>query len=223
MPHILVVEDEQAIAETLIYALEREGFTVSWLSLAGAALERLQKGDIDLVIMDVGLPDLSGFEACKQIRRHSEIPLLFLTARSEEIDRVVGFEIGGDDYVAKPFSPRELVARVRAILKRAHAKPPAQGGVLQVDAARQLARYHGKALSLTRAEFRLLETLHQRPGIVLSRAQLLEALGTSLDSFERSVDTHIKTLRAKLHDIAPEHELIVTHRGLGYSLKGRES
>lgn len=223
MSHILIVEDEAAIADTLLYALQAEGFETTWLSLAGAALERLQREPFDLVILDVGLPDISGFEACKRLRRFSEVPVIFLTARDAEIDRVVGLEIGADDYVVKPFSPREVAARVKAILKRtapraASAIAAAGNGPFEVDEERVLIRYHGQPLTLTRHEFRLLQTLLARPERVFSREQLLDALGVAADAgYERNVDSHIKSLRAKLRQVAAAAEPIQTHRGLGYS------
>ena len=125
MPHILIVEDEAAIADTLVFALQGEGFDTTWLSLGAAALEHQKNTPADLIILDVGLPDISGFETCKKIRRFSDVPVIFLTARDGEIDRIVGLEIGADDYVVKPFSPREVAARVRAILKRVAPRPAA--------------------------------------------------------------------------------------------------
>ncbi|MCP8462999.1 two-component system response regulator CreB [Pseudomonas sp. ZM23] len=223
MPHILIVEDEAAIADTLLYALQAEGFQATWLSLAGAALERLQRESFELVILDVGLPDISGFEACKRLRRFSDVPVIFLTARDAEIDRVVGLEIGADDYVVKPFSPREVAARVKAILKRTAPRevPPlgvADMGPFAVDEERFQIRYHGQPLNLTRHEFRLLQTLLARPERVFSREQLLDALGVAVDAgYERNVDSHIKSLRAKLRLVDAAAEPIQTHRGLGYS------
>lgn len=221
MPTILIVEDEASIADTLIFALQAEGFTTHWLGLAGPALEYLAEMPVDLVILDVGLPDISGFEACKRLRRFSEVPVIFLTARDAEIDRVVGLEIGADDYVVKPFSPRELTARVKAILKRVvpRAEPAAvPGGPFQLDVQRVRIHYHGQLLALTRHEFRLLECLLGQPQRVFSREQLLAALGVPAEAgYERNVDSHIKSLRAKLRQIAADAEAIQTHRGLGYS------
>lgn len=221
MPQILIVEDEAAIADTLVYALQAEGFVTQWTSLGGEALTLLENGAFDLVILDVGLPDISGFEVCKRLRRFSEVPVIFLTARSEEIDRVVGLEIGADDYVVKPFSPREVAARVKAILKRvAPRETPATSApsVFQIDDAAFRIHYHGQALSLTRHEFRLLRTLLCQPRRVYSREQLLDALGVASEAgYERNIDSHIKSLRAKLRVIAPAEEPIQTHRGLGYS------
>ncbi|MBO3277896.1 two-component system response regulator CreB [Pseudomonas schmalbachii] len=221
MPHILIVEDEAAIADTLLYALQAEGFAATWLTLAGEALERLQREAFDLVILDVGLPDISGFEACKRLRRFSEVPVIFLTARNAEIDRVVGLEIGADDYVVKPFSPREVAARVKVILKRVaprEAAPMQSGGSFEVDGERMRIAYRGQPLSLTRHEFRLLQTLLGQPERVFSREQLLDALGVSSEAgYERNIDSHIKSLRAKLRQVAADAEPIQTHRGLGYS------
>ena len=222
MPHILIVEDEAAIADTLVFALQGEGFTTTWLNLAEAALEYQRRTPADLLILDVGLPDISGFEACRRLRRFSEVPVIFLTARDAEIDRVVGLEIGADDYVVKPFSPREVAARVRAILKRMAprpAEPPVEAlGPFRVDAERVQIHYREQLLVLTRHEFRLLQALLAQPERVFAREQLLDALGVPADAgYERNIDSHIKSLRAKLRQVAADAEPIQTHRGLGYS------
>lgn len=220
MPHILIVEDEAAIADTLIFALQGEGFTTTWLSLGAAALEHQRLTPADLIILDIGLPDISGFETCKQLRRFSEVPVLFLSARDAEIDRVVGLEIGADDYVVKPFSPREVAARVRAILKRMAPRAPvdAWSGMFRIDPERVQISYRGQPLSLTRHEYRLLQCLLEQPERVFSREQLLDALGVAADAgYERSIDGHIKSVRAKLRLVRAEAEPIQTHRGLGYS------
>lgn len=223
MPHILIVEDEAAIADTLIYALGVDGFSASWLQLAGAAIEYLQQNTVDLVILDVGLPDINGFEACRKLRRFSDVPVIFLTARGDEIDRVVGLEIGADDYVVKPFSPREVVARVKSILKRVVPRtdvPPLKNSAapFQVDTERLQIHFRNQLVGLTRHEFRLLQTLLAHPERVFSREQLLQAVGVTNDAnYERSIDGHIKSLRAKLRQIAPDAEPIQTHRGVGYS------
>ncbi|MGE8189099.1 two-component system response regulator CreB [Pseudomonas sp. NPDC086278] len=220
MPHILIVEDEAAIADTLIFALQCEGFTTTWLSLGAAALEHQRATPADLIILDIGLPDISGFETCKQLRRFSEVPVIFLSAREAEIDRVVGLEIGADDYVVKPFSPREVAARVRAILKRAapRAVVEAESTLFSVDSERVQISYRAQVLNLTRHEFRLLQCLLEQPERVFSREQLLDALGVAADAgYERSIDSHIKSLRAKLRRVNADAEPIQTHRGLGYS------
>lgn len=222
MPHILIVEDEAAIADTLVFALQGDGHSTEWVSLGQAALERQRQQPADLVILDIGLPDISGFETCKQLRRFSEVPVMFLSARDSEIDRVVGLEIGADDYVVKPFSPREVAARVRAILKRMAPAAAPQGipadTPFNVDTLRMQIHYRDQPLSLTRHEFRLLQCLLEQPQRVFSREQLLDAVGVTADAgYERTIDSHIKSLRAKLRLVAADAEPIQTHRGLGYS------
>ena len=213
---ILLVEDEQAIADTLIYALGSEGFAVRHLLLGREALPAHRQSPFDLIILDIGLPDITGFETCKQLRRFSEVPVMFLSARDGEIDRVVGLEIGADDYVVKPFSPREVAARVKAILKR--VGPGVAPALFQVDLERMQIAYRGQPLSLTRHEFRLLQSLLEQPERVFSREQLLDAVGVPADAgYERNIDSHIKSLRSKLRGIAAQAEPIQTHRGLGYS------
>lgn len=225
MPHILIVEDEPSIADTLVFVLQGEGFTTTWKSLAGEALSSLQQTPVDLVIMDVGLPDITGFEACKRLRKFSEVPVIFLTARGDELDRVVGLEIGADDYVVKPFSPREVAARVKAILKRMAPRTEQRQtqslpgeSEFRVDSERLQIFYRHQLLNLTRVEYKLLQTLVEQPQRVFSRDQLLTAIGAAVDAgYDRSIDTHIKTLRAKLRAVAPEAEPIQTQRGFGYS------
>lgn len=220
---ILIAEDETAIADTVVYALRAEGFAAEHVLLGGAVVPRLQAGGIDLIVLDIGLPDVTGFEVCRAIRAFSEVPVIFLTARDGEIDRVVGLELGADDYVVKPFSPRELVARVRARLRRrvqAESTTWRVHGDFQIDREGKRIRYRGRTLDLTRYEYGLLEALLQRPGAVLSRAQLMDRVwADALDSGDRTVDTHIKTLRSKLRVSDSEDDPIRTHRGLGYSLE----
>jgi len=224
MTHILIVEDEPSIADTLIFVLQTEGFNVTWKALANDALRLLQTESIDLVIMDVGLPDITGFEACKQLRKFSNVPVIFLTARGEELDRVVGLEIGADDYVVKPFSPREVAARVKAILKRVMpiatfvpAKSTVES-VFIINNENLQIFYHEQLLQLTRVEFKLLQTLVEQPQRVFSRDQLLNAVGAATDAgYDRSIDTHIKTLRSKLRAVVANAEPIQTQRGFGYS------
>ncbi len=223
MAAILIVEDESAIADTIAYALRGEGYAAEHVLLGGEALERVRRGGIDLVLLDVGLPDRSGFDVCRELRGFSAVPVVFLTARNDEFDRVLGLELGADDYVAKPFSPRELVARVRARLRRhpaeAATEAPRRFGHFELDAEAHRIRYHGQALDLTRYEYALLAELLRRPGAILSRAQLLDrAWEDALESGERTVDTHVKTLRAKLRAVHADSDPIHTHRGVGYSL-----
>ena len=216
---ILLAEDETAIADTVLYALRADGFAAEHVVLGGQVLPRLARGGIDLVILDVGLPDRSGFDVCRELRDSSAVPVIFLTARSDEIDRVLGLELGADDYMAKPFSPRELVARVRARLRRHDAGQPRQRGCFEVDAAAHRVRFAGQWLDLTRYEHALLAELLQRPGAILSRGQLLDRVwADALETGERTVDTHVKTLRAKLRQLDPVRDPIRTHRGMGYSI-----
>ena len=231
MPHanraILVVEDEKSIADTIVYALRTEGFAPHWAATLGAARALLAAEPVALVILDVGLPDGNGFDFCREIRTKYPVPMIFLTARSGEVDRIVGLELGADDYVAKPFSPRELTARVRAVLRRSESGSPPSGGntpsvagAWSHDSAKCRIAYGGVSLDLTRNEYRLLATLVAAPGRVFSRDQLMHAAwddpGAAMD---RTVDAHIKTLRAKLRAAAPEADPIETHRGMGYSLR----
>ncbi|MGC3964066.1 MAG: two-component system response regulator CreB [Rhodocyclaceae bacterium] len=222
MPSILIVEDEAPIAETLAYALRAEGYATAHVATGQAALTRLADGDLALAIIDVGLPDISGFELVRRIRASNPIPVMFLTAHADEIDRVLGFEVGADDYVVKPFSPREVAGRVRAILRRAAPAPAAacESSVWRHDAPAASIHYHGTLLSLTRYEYLLLTWLIRHPSRVFSREQLLEAVWDGVhDGSDRTVDTHIKTLRAKLRSVAPDDDPIQTHRGMGYSLQ----
>lgn len=222
---ILVIEDEAAIADTLVYALETEGFRAVWHRLAVDGLTYLEHDTASLVLLDIGLPDDNGFDVCRRIRERWLIPVIFLTARKEEVDRIVGLEIGADDYVTKPFSPREVAARVKAVLRRTRggvnpdAPDSRRGGPFTFDDARKRIGYHGQWLDLTLYEYRLLYTMASRPGQVFSREQLLErAWDDPSRSFDRAVDTHIKSLRAKLRAVVPDNPVIRTHRGLGYSV-----
>ena len=251
-PRILIAEDESGIADTLQYVLKSDGFTPVWCATAEEAIAQFAQEPPALAILDIGLPDLNGFELFKRLQALNqamggpEVPMVFLTARSDEIDRVVGLELGADDYIAKPFSPRELVARVRTILRRSArngAGAPATAAVanhgvphqipaqtppespqapampFSLDHERMQIRYYGRVLELSRYEYGLLRLLVQRPGRVFTRDELLELVwDDSSDSFDRTVDAHIKTLRAKLKAIAPEVEPIRTLRGTGYAL-----
>lgn len=217
---IVVIEDEPAISDTLRFALEREGFDVRCYPLAREGEAAITSQKPDLLILDIGLPDDSGLEVLKRLRRHSDLPVLLLTARAEEFDRILGLELGADDYVLKPFSPREVAARVKAILKRCTAKTETPHTLFEHDALGRRVLYAGQHLPLTPSEYRLLITLLARPGQVFSRAQLLDALGDAAeDSFERTIDSHIKSLRAKLRLISPDQDPISTHRGFGYALE----
>lgn len=223
MPTILIAEDESAIAQTVLYALRAEGWRAEHVLLGGEVLPRLRQGGVDLLILDVGLPDTNGFEVCRAVRAESAVPVIFLTARDGEVDRVLGLELGGDDYVAKPFSPRELVARVRARLRRSTPVVADGGwrvhGRFGVDEAGHRIRFDERVLDLTRYEYGLLAALLVRPGAVLTRAQLMDRVwGDALESGDRTVDTHVKTVRAKLREVDAASDPIHTHRGLGYSV-----
>ncbi|XHS79288.1 two-component system response regulator CreB [Burkholderiaceae bacterium UC74_6] len=222
---LLLLEDDPAIAQAVAFALEREGFAVqhcAWLHEARSLIETTLP---ELLVLDVGLPDGNGLDLCRELRaapRTRHLPVLMLSARSEEMDRVLGLELGADDYLGKPFSPRELVARVRALLRRV-PPPPAQADtanpfLLEADGTR--VRFHGELLDLTRRELGLLKKLLAAPARIHSRELLLDAVwGLDAESQDRTVDTHIKTLRAKLRAVRPDSDLIRTHRGLGYSLE----
>ncbi len=221
---ILVVEDEPSISDTIVYALSSDGFPVTACSRIAEALEKLQQCAFDLGIFDIGLPDGSGFDLLRTIRKSSDMPVIFLTARSDEIDRVAGLEMGADDYVVKPFSPRELVARVRSVLRRQERSRTADcdtsTGIFSHDAERKLISFRSAPLSLSRYEYRLLCVLLRAPGRVYSREQLMQLAWDDPDmSLERTVDAHIKSLRAKLRQIDDSFDPIVTHRGFGYSLR----
>jgi two-component system catabolic regulation response regulator CreB len=220
---ILIVDDEPAIADTLDYVLRTDGFEPVCVGLGQLALQELKVNEFALVILDIGLPDISGYDVCRELRRHSNVPVIFLTARSDEVDRIVGLELGADDYVPKPFSPREIASRVRAILRRTRGPQPAESTIaplFRVDQDGARITYAGVWLTLTRYEFRLLAALLERPGRVLSRARLMEIVWSDAEeSLDRTVDAHIKTLRAKLRAVR-DGDPIETHRGLGYSIRG---
>jgi two-component system, OmpR family, catabolic regulation response regulator CreB len=228
---ILIVEDEPAIADSIAYALRTDGYTPQHVMLGEQALAAMRApAPPALMVLDVGLPDISGLEVCRRLRQFSDAPVIFLTARSDEIDRIVGLEIGADDYVTKPFSPRELVARIRVVLRR--LQPPVRDAApaalnaaaadtagFELRAAEARILFRGHLLDLTRYEYLLLKTLVEHPGHVLSRAQLMDRVWTDApDTLDRTVDGHIRSLRAKLRAIDADADPIQTHRGMGYSL-----
>ncbi|MDR2055944.1 MAG: two-component system response regulator CreB [Desulfovibrio sp.] len=226
MQTILVIEDEQSIADTVVHSIEREGHAAVWCGRGLDGLERVRAGDCALVVLDVGLPDISGFELCKAIRAFSQVPVIFLTARDDEIDKIVGLEIGADDYVTKPFSPRELAARIKTVLRRsASAAKEAPGKEalrkrLLIDPAKHQAALAGRKLELTRYEFKLLALLAAHPGRVYSREAIMDAVwGGDSPSLDRTVDAHVKSLRAKFREIDDSFDPILTHRGMGYALR----
>lgn len=230
MPHVLLVEDEPAIADTLVYALGTECFEVTHVLTGAEALAAFAREAYDFVILDIGLPDMTGIDVCRRLRETSAVPLLFLTARDGEVDRILGLELGGDDYVTKPFSPREIVARVRAILRRAQASKSgaeeaiatgaAAKGVFHHDVAAMRIHCHGELLDLTAHEYKLLLVLLDKPGRVFTRDQLLDHAWEDPGAVtDRTIDAHIKSIRAKMRAIrAGAEDHIQTRRGLGYLL-----
>lgn len=222
---ILVVDDEPPIVDLLAYNLERANFEVVIARDGEEALAKAHQEQPDLIILDLMLPRLDGLEVCRALRRERDVPIIMLTARDTEVDRVVGLELGADDYVVKPFSVRELMARVKSVLRRSGSRPAEASleiqrvGTLEVVPARRQAIWRGVELELTALEFELLHTLARYPEQVLSREQLLTQIwGYDYYGDLRVVDAVIKRLRAKLRQAAPEHQLITTVRGVGYKL-----
>lgn len=220
MKQILIIEDDPIIAETIAYALEQNAFQVTCIATGQEGLDYLSNTPTDLVLLDIGLPDINGFDVLKQIRLNSQVPVIFTTARGDEIDKVLGLELGADDYVTKPLSPRELVARVNANLKRVTAAiaEPIKSSTFQVNGKLMQIKFESVMLSLTKAEYNLLAFLIKNPQQIFSRDQLLTAIwDETYVADERTIDTHIKSLRSKLNMINVNQEYILTHRGLGYS------
>jgi DNA-binding response OmpR family regulator len=226
---ILVVDDEPKITEVVKLYLERDGFEVATAANGRQAVERASAYKPDLIVLDLNLPDIDGLEVCRTIRKQSNVPIIMLTGRGEEVDKIVGLELGADDYVTKPFSAREIVARVRAVLRRKAPEPVHEDaktiGSLVVDDARYDVSCHGVKLDLTTTEFKLLSALARSPGRVFTRMQLLDAVqGIAYEGYERTIDSHIKNLRQKMES----HDLkcgchIETVRGVGYKLEKEES
>jgi len=222
MARILIADDEPNIREVISFALERAGFATVTARNGSEALLQLRRNAVDLIVLDIGMPEMDGLELCRQVRKSSDVPILFLSARDEEIDRVLGLEIGGDDYVTKPFSTRELVARVNVILKRARPgeKRPATlaHGKVRLDAARHAVSFDERPVTLTALEFEMLSAFLARPGLVLSREQIMEAAhGPNIYVSERTIDSHIRNLRAKFAE-AGCSSIIETVHGVGFRL-----
>ncbi|MBM3131849.1 MAG: response regulator transcription factor [Chloroflexi bacterium] len=222
---ILIVDDEPPIIELLSYNLKRANYAVAIARDGEEALEQARRENPDLIILDLMLPRIDGLEVCRILRREHDVPIIMLTARDEEVDRIVGLELGADDYVVKPFSVRELVARVKNVLRRVSPRPNAppqeavRVGMLMVDTARHEARLGTAELDLTTLEFNLLETLARNAGRVITREQLLEDVwGYEYPGDLRVVDAMVKRLRAKLREAAPSVETILTIRGVGYKM-----
>jgi DNA-binding response OmpR family regulator len=221
MQQILVVEDEMKIARTLRDYLEVAGFEVSVVGDGSAALASARGNRPDLIVLDLGLPGMDGLDVARELRRGSTTPIVMVTARSEESDRIVGLELGADDYLVKPFSPKELVARVRAVLRRtggAAAGPEIlRSGDVEVDLPKMRARVAGRPVDLTPTEFQLLATFLREPGRVFTRGQLLDALhGVAMESYERAIDAHVKNLRRKIEPDARRPRYVLTVHGVGY-------
>jgi two-component system alkaline phosphatase synthesis response regulator PhoP len=221
MKTVLVVEDERQIAEIARDYLEHAGFAVVTAGdgLDALALARARRPD--LVVLDLGLPRLDGLEVARQLRRDGNVPIIMLTARVEESDRLIGLELGADDYITKPFSPRELVARVRAVLRRTEAGADGGGrlrrGDLTIDVSRMRVSRAGRPIELTTTEFHLLAALARQPGRVFTRAQLLDAVrGSEIESFERAIDAHVKNIRRKLEPDPRSPRYVLTVYGAGY-------
>ncbi|MEO1940829.1 MAG: two-component system response regulator CreB [Candidatus Thioglobus sp.] len=231
---ILLIEDEKPIAEALIFSLEKDNYEVNWCALGLDALNVIQDQQIDLVILDIGLPDINGFDLCKMIKAKQDLPIIFLTARQEEVDKLIGLEIGGDDYMTKPFSLREVSSRIKVILKRYTRSGGINDQGLSYSSLKGVENcsinndtlkiiYFDQALDLTRYEFLLFKILIESPNRVFSRDALMQNVWDEPErSFERAVDTHIKTLRAKLKEINNQVQPIKTHHGLGYSFSDKE-
>jgi two-component system, OmpR family, response regulator len=220
---ILVVDDDPHIRDVVRFAFEKTGMTISTAQNGQEALRLFDRNLHQLVVLDIGMPEMDGLEVCRQIRKTSDTPILFLSARDEEIDRILGLEIGGDDYVTKPFSPRELVARVNAILRRARSAPAAstktvsQGG-LTIDPDAHSVSFAGQAVSLTALEFAILRTLMARPGSVFTRELILDAAYEgNIHVADRTIDSHIRNIRAKMSTAGCD-TVIETVHGVGFKL-----
>ena len=221
MKTILVVDDEPKIVQLARDYLEHAGFAVLTAANGQLALDEVRRGHPDLVVLDLGLPGLDGLDVTRTIRRDSNLPIVMLTARDDEVDKLVGLELGADDYLTKPFSPRELVARVKAVLRRTEREPERGDTVraadVELDVPRMRTTVAGRAVELTATEFQLLTTLARQPGRIFTRAQLLDAVhGVAFESYERAIDTHIKNLRRKLESDPREPRYLLTVYGVGY-------
>ena len=220
--HILVVEDEAKISDVLQDYLKKGGYSVTCLSRGDQVLPQIRKQMPDLILLDIMLPGMDGTEVCREIRKHWRVPIIMITARVEEVDRILGLELGADDYMCKPFSPREMVARVKAVLRRTQEEPEEKQivvGPILLDPDRFQVEIAGQTVKLTGNEFILLKTLMTRPERVFSRTELLNRVqGYEYDGYDRTIDTHVKNLRKKIATALPDQEIIVTVYGIGYKL-----
>jgi len=226
---ILIVDDELKVCDLLRVYLERSGYAVLCASDGRAAVAEHERHNPDLVLLDLNLPGMDGLDVCRTLRRTSDVPIIMLTARDEEPDRIVGLELGADDYVTKPFSPREVVARVKAVLRRRDTsvgeRRPIAVGDVYVDPSRYEISYRGKPLRLTAREFAIVEHLARNPGRVFSRTQILDQVfGIDFEGYERTIDAHIKNVRQKMTESSPDTPTpLTTVRGVGYKLEANQS
>lgn len=226
MSRVLVVEDEESFSDVLSYMLRKEGFEVSLAATGTAALTEFDRTGADIVLLDLMLPEMAGTEVCRQLRQRSNVPIIMVTARDSEIDKVVGLEIGADDYVTKPYSPRELVARIRAVLRRQttdiveHAGATLTAGPVRMDVERHVVTVDGSAVQLPLKEFELLELLLRNAGRVLTRGQLIDRVwGADYVGDTKTLDVHVKRLRSKIEPEPSTPRFLVTVRGLGYKFE----
>jgi two-component system, OmpR family, response regulator RegX3 len=226
LARVLVVEDEEAFSDALSYMLRKEGFEVSVAGTGTSALTEFDRSGADIVLLDLMLPEMSGTEVCRQLRQRSHVPIIMVTARDSEIDKVVGLEIGADDYVTKPYSPRELVARIRAVLRRQTvdaaelSAPTLAAGPVRMDVERHVVTVDGEAVQLPLKEFELLELLLRNAGRVLTRGQLIDRVwGADYVGDTKTLDVHVKRLRSKVEPEPSTPRYIVTVRGLGYKFE----
>ncbi len=219
---ILIIEDEVAIADIVVDYLKRDGFGAEHRVDGSEVQTLVATGRFALILLDVMLPGLDGFELCRALRKTSAIPIIMMTARVEEIDRLIGLELGADDYICKPFSPREVVARVKAVLRRHAPNEPQQQESthpLEIDQDSFIVQLYGKKIDLTLSEFKLFSALGAKPGRVWSRAQLLDVFSGEKDVFDRTIDSHVKNIRKKISQFFPELDLIQSVYGIGYRLE----
>jgi two-component system response regulator RegX3 len=223
---VLVVEDEESFSDAISYMLRKEGFEVSVAATGTSALTEFDRTGADIVLLDLMLPEMSGTEVCRQLRQKSNVPIIMVTARDSEIDKVVGLEIGADDYVTKPYSPRELVARIRAVLRRQTGEtteaqtPTLAAGPVRMDVERHVVTVDGDAVQLPLKEFELLELLLRNAGRVLTRGQLIDRVwGADYVGDTKTLDVHVKRLRSKIEPEPSTPRFIVTVRGLGYKFE----
>ena len=228
-PKILLVDDEQSVQKLLAYPLRVDGYEVVPASTGQEALDRFRESEFDLVVLDIMLPQVDGFQVCRELRARSAVPIIMLTAKAEEFDKVLGLELGADDYITKPFSMREFRSRVKAVLRRADlrrngddADPPLEDGDLRIDFAKRHVEVRDSPVKLTYVEFEILAILARSPGRVFSRTMLLERLwGDAAYRDPRTIDVHIRHLREKIERDSKEPELIFTVRGVGYHFRDR--